>query len=114
MSFTAGQPSANPNGRPKGVPNKLTRTVRQAFEEAFEALQADQSKPYALGPWAQKNPDKFYLLAQKLIPTQVAATIDDVAKELDPTARAARLAALTARLEQRATGNGQDDLEDLA
>ena len=109
MAFPEGYKSP---GRPKGSPNKLTRTVRQAFEEVFEQLQEDPDEPHALRPWAKKNPDKFYLLAQKLIPTQVAATVEDVSKELDPTARAARLAALTARLEARATGNA-DDVEDL-
>ena len=60
MAFPEGYKSP---GRPKGSPNKLTRTVRQAFEEAFELLQADPTKPHALGPWGMKNPDKFYLLA---------------------------------------------------
>jgi len=86
--------------------------VREAFEDAFNALQEDPDQPHALRPWAKKNPDKFYLLAQKLIPTQVAATVEDVSQELDPTARAARLAALTARLEARAKGD--DGVEDLA
>ena len=75
MAFVKGQ-VANPLGRPKGAVNKLTRTVREAFEEAFEELQKDPAAPHALGPWAKKNPDKFYLLAQKLIPTQVQAQVD--------------------------------------
>lgn len=99
-------------GRPKGSANKVTKTVRAAFEEAFNGLQSDPDHPAHLANWSRKNPDKFYLLAQKLIPTQVAATIDDVASELDPTARAARLAALTARLEARAKGD--DAVDDLA
>ena len=112
MSFKTGHPGGP--GRPKGSPNKLTRTVRQAFEEAFEVLQADQSQPYALAPWGMKNPDKFYLLAAKLIPVQVQAQVDDVT-QLDPTVRAARLAAFTARLASRRDG-GDEELEgsDLA
>ena len=112
MAFKPGQ-SGNPAGKAKGTVSKVTRTVREAFEAAFNGLQDDPDHPAHLRNWSRKNPDKFYLLAQKLIPTQVAATVEDVSKELDPTARAARLAALTARLEARATGNA-DDVEDLA
>lgn len=93
-------------GRPKGMPNKITRTVRVAFEEAFREINVDPSKPYALGEWAKKNPTEFYRLASKLIPVQVAATVDDVTK-LDATQRAARLAAMTARLEARQEAMGQ-------
>lgn len=105
--FSPGGP-AGP-GRPKGVPNKLTRTVRQAFEEAFDELNRDPEKPYALGTWGKKNPDKFYLLAQKLIPAQVEAKVDDVTA-LTPTQRAARLAAIAARLGQREDGEPGSDL----
>lgn len=113
MAFVKGQ-VANPSGRPKGAVNKLTKTVREAFEDAFTELQKDPAKPYALVPWATKNPDKFYLLAQKLIPTQVQATVDDVT-ELPPVERAARLAALTAKLAARSEPAPEpDDGSDLA
>lgn len=112
MSFKPGNPGGP--GRPKGAVNKLTRTVRQAFEEAFDLLQADPAKPYALAPWGMKNPDKFYLLAAKLIPVQVQAQVDDVT-QLDPTTRAARLAAFTARLASRRDGEDEQDAgSDLA
>lgn len=112
MGFKTGHPGGP--GRPKGAANKLTRTVRQAFEEAFELLQEDPTKPHALGPWGMKNPDKFYLLAAKLIPVQVQAQVDDVT-QLDPTVRAARLAAFTARLASRRDGEDEEEAgSDLA
>jgi hypothetical protein len=88
------------------LPNKITRTVRVSFEEAFRSLNLDPDQPYALVNWAKKNPTEFYRLASKLIPVQVAATVDDVT-ELDATQRAARLAAMTARLEARQAAVGQ-------
>lgn len=81
----------------------MTRTVKQAFEEAFTVLQSDPTARHALVPWAMRNPDKFYILAMKLIPTQVAATVDDVSN-LDATERAKRLAALVQELEARSAG----------
>jgi len=111
LAFVKGQ-VANPLGRPKGAVGKLTRTVREAFEEAFEELQKDPTARHALAPWAKKNPDKFYLLAQKLIPTQVQAQVEDVT-ELPPVERAARLAAITARLASRGEAP-TDDGSDLA
>lgn len=110
MAFVKGQ-VANPAGRPKGAVNKLTKTVRDAFEDAFAELQKDPTANHALVPWATRNPDKFYLLAQKLIPSQVQAQVDDVT-ELPPVERAARLAAITARLAAR--GSEPDDGSDLA
>lgn len=88
------------------MPNKITRTVRVSFEEAFRSLNLDPDQPYALVSWAKKNPTEFYRLASKLIPVQVAATVDDVT-ELDATQRATRLAAMTARLEARQAAVGQ-------
>lgn len=100
-------------GRPKGSPNKLTKTVREAFEEAFTEMQKDPKAAHALGPWGMKNPDKFYLLSSKLIPTQVQAQVDDVT-ELTATQRAAKLAAMTLALSSRAAGEEAETFEDLA
>lgn len=112
QGFKPGHPGGP--GRPKGSPNKLTKTVKQAFEEAFNALQADPGKPYALAEWGKKQPDKFYLIASKLIPTKVEAEVDDVTNLTD-TQRAARLAALTNALVARATqhAEGEADGSDL-
>lgn len=107
MPYKPGQ-SGNPVGRKPGVPNHLTRTVKAAFEDAFSELQKDPTAKHALVPWAMRNPDKFYILAMKLIPAQVAATVDDAGANLDPTQRAARLAAVVAAIEARKDG------EDLA
>ena len=64
-----GAPSTNPNGRPKGVPNKTTQEMRQVWIEAFHLLQEDNKTK--LSTWAAENPEKFYSLAQKLIPAEV-------------------------------------------
>lgn len=112
MSFKPGHPGGP--GRPKGSPNKLTRTVRQAFEEAFEELNRDPDKPYALAQWGKKNPDKFYLLSQKLIPAQVEAKVDATVDEIDPVERAARLAAKLEVLRARAEGRTPEEGSDLA
>lgn len=58
------------SGRKKGVPNKITRTVREAFVEAFAEV---NKGPTALAEWGKGNPDKFYLLASKLIPTDLTS-----------------------------------------
>lgn len=58
-------------GRPEGAQNKITKTVKQVFTEVFQSLQTDKEKEYALEKWAQQNPDAFYKLAARLIPTQI-------------------------------------------
>lgn len=58
-------------GRVKGSQNKLTRTVKEAFEHVFRDLQKDHKSPANLRNWAKAEPDKFYPLAAKLIPTEV-------------------------------------------
>ncbi len=57
-------------GRQKGTPNKVTATVREAFAEAFALV---NQGPTALAEWGKENPDKFYLLASKLIPTDLTS-----------------------------------------
>ena len=79
MPFKPGQ-SGNVNGRPPGIPNKLTKTVREALQEAFELMQQpmDQKlvaagvRPHlTLYEWGCRNPDDFYKLCGKLIPTKL-------------------------------------------
>jgi hypothetical protein len=57
-------------GRPKGLPNKTTAEIKAAILAAFTILQREEGKPYALSEWAKANPDKFYPLAARLIPSE--------------------------------------------
>ena len=66
-------------GRTKGSPNKLTRTVKECVLEAFNQLQEDPNAN--LFEWGKKNPKDFYQVAAKLIPTEVQATVENVAKQ---------------------------------
>lgn len=79
MPFKPGQ-SGNPDGRPKGIPNKLTQTVREALQEAFDRMQQPMDpelvkaglRPHlTLYEWGCRNPDDFYKLCGKLIPTKL-------------------------------------------
>ncbi len=58
-------------GRGKGNPNKITKTIRTAVETVFNEMQEDETKKYSLKKWAQENPKDFYLIAAKLIPSQI-------------------------------------------
>lgn len=70
MPFPKGKPRPPNAGRKAGTPNKITRTVREAFQEAFAVV---NQGPSALSVWGKENPDKFYLLASKLIPTDITS-----------------------------------------
>ena len=80
-------------GRKVGTPNKVTRTVREAFTEAFAIV--DQGAT-ALAVWGAENPEKFYTLATKLIPSTVEATV--TVALLPQAERDKRAAELLARL----------------
>lgn len=67
-------------GRKAGSQNKLTKSVKDAFQAVFTDLQTDPKKPYALGNWARAQPDEFYKLAAKLIPTDIKASVDATVK----------------------------------
>ena len=70
----AGRPKGYPKtgGRVKGVPSKLP-TLRQAFEDAFHTLQRDGV--VALPNWARANPTDFYRICTRLIPQEIAGTL---------------------------------------
>ena len=83
MKFKKGN-SGNPNGRNKGSENertKLMKTVKQTIFEAFNELQSD---PVAnIVTWAKANPAAFYLIASKLIPTEIQATTKKVGMDAE-------------------------------
>ena len=65
MAFTAGHSKIG--GRQKGTPNRSTAQVKAALEEVFVKLGSTD----ALLKFAQTNPEQFYTMWAKLLPTQV-------------------------------------------
>ena len=60
-------------GRPLGVPNKFTSTVKETVLEVFKTAHDDPE--LCLMAFLRQNPKYFYLIAAKLIPTEVRADI---------------------------------------
>ncbi len=58
-------------GRQKGTPNKTTASVKEAMQLAFEGIGGVPR----LQAWAAENPDEFYKLWAKLIPTEVKTEV---------------------------------------
>ncbi len=63
--------SGNPAGKPKGTVNKVTTEVKAALIEAFEKSGGVES----LVAFAKANPDAFYKLWVKMLPTEVKAEV---------------------------------------
>ena len=55
-------------GKPKGATNKVTQSIKQAFKEAFD----QRGGVPKLLEWADGNPDAFYGLVARLIPTEMS------------------------------------------
>ena len=53
-------------GRTKGTPNKLSATVKQNVINVFERLGGEDH----MTMWAAENPNQFYNIYAKLMPTQ--------------------------------------------
>jgi hypothetical protein len=68
MAFEKGQ-----GGRPPGSTNLLTRTVKETVLSVFNELQTDPK--HNLKAFAKSNPKDFYIIAAKLIPTDIAADV---------------------------------------
>jgi hypothetical protein len=60
-------------GRVKGTPNKVHSSIKDAVLETFRNL----GGPEHMTKWASENPNEFYKLAARLIPTEVNAVIEN-------------------------------------
>lgn len=67
-------------GRPKGVQNHLTRTVKETVLAVFNDLQTDPK--VNLKSFAKKYPRDFYMIASRLIPTEINARFNKVTLEI--------------------------------
>lgn len=61
------------SGKPKGAVNHLTKTVKETVLQVFNELQDDPA--VNLTAFAKKYPKDFYLIAAKLIPTDIKADL---------------------------------------
>lgn len=78
MAGRGSKPGERRGGRQAGTPNKITRSVKEAFEAAFrEAQELDGVK---LSDWMRINPDDFYKICAKLIPTDIKASVTATVK----------------------------------
>lgn len=57
-------------GRPKGSINKTTASVKQALTEAFDGMGGTP----ALVVWGKANPQLFYPIWSKMLPTEMQVT----------------------------------------
>jgi len=75
MPFKQGE-SGNPAGRPVGTSNMLTRTVRQTIIDVFnEAQDNPKMASVSLRRFIMKYPRDFYILAARVIPTEIRAEL---------------------------------------
>lgn len=70
-------------GRQAGTLNKLSTNVKDAVWQTFVDLQKDPNAN--LTAWAIKNPKDFYLIAAKLIPTEIAVKAEVTQIEIEKT-----------------------------
>jgi hypothetical protein len=77
--------NANPKGRPVGAIGKLNKTVKETVLNTFNELQKDKS--HNLEAFAKKHPKEFYLIASKLIPTEMVGTTETIIRVTIPEER---------------------------
>lgn len=72
--------NANPKGRPVGSVNKTTASVKAALTEAFDGI----GGVTALITWGRENPQLFYPIWSKMLPTEMQVTdLREVSKLTD-------------------------------
>lgn len=76
MPFEKGQ-----GGRKPGATNLVTRTVKETVLAVFNDLQDDPAT--SLKTFAVKNQKDFYLIASKLIPTELSGSIKHIINVTD-------------------------------
>ena len=59
-------------GRPAGVPNKINRAFKTAVLEVFER----KGGADWMAKWAGENETEFFKIAARLIPTELAGTVE--------------------------------------
>lgn len=75
MKRHSGQFKKGNPGKSKGTLNTITKTIRERVLDAFNELQDD---PVAnLVAWGKREPTAFYMIASKIIPTEVNHTLDN-------------------------------------
>lgn len=62
-------------GKPKGATNLITRTVKELVLDVFNKIQAHPTAN--LVSFAESNPKDFYIIAAKLIPTELNAHLNE-------------------------------------
>jgi len=70
-------------GRQKGSLNKVTTTVKESVLNAFNELQKDPEANVI--SWGKKNLKDFYLIASRLIPTEMAVKAEVTQIEISKT-----------------------------
>jgi len=65
-------------GRLKGTPNIATRSMKECVVNTLEWLQLQPKSN--MRAWAYENPTPFYMIASKLIQTEMAAHVDGTIK----------------------------------
>ena len=73
------------SGRPKGAVNKLHKTVKETVLNVFNTIQGDPK--HNLEAFARKHPREFYLIASKLIPTEMIGTTETIIRVTIPEER---------------------------
>lgn len=71
MPFEKGK--SKTGGRQKGVQNQITKTVKETVLDVFNKIQEDPK--VNLEQFAKKYPRDFYMIAAKLIPTEITGTL---------------------------------------
>lgn len=73
--FQLGDPKLPNAGRKEGSLNKMTVSIKEAILTAFNELQRDPNAN--LVAWGKANTTAFYMVASKVIPTEINHSLDN-------------------------------------